>query len=462
MIGTQGTDAATRDAGSGAETERNFDKRPYTSDEVRVAEYLKSIVPGVGTGDDPIGFLIASHNVIRQERTTTPPPDAEVAECVTALMQTRMARDGYTCSIYDRHGFLVREYLTDGVPDKVSAKTRDVALFFNASDWDRIVDNAKRAAALLTKYADDNRQLRDPKAPAVRIPFVGYSIGEDGVTMDNEPKISRKLMSVTTVDLGLRDLLRDPKKRQEFFKALVQDEIASEIRALRKKRGLNQTELADQAGMKQSAVSRIEQAEYSSWTLTTLMRVAAALDGRLRVQLTPAEDAVSEFENLEQAGVYSDQISAAASNSFATQDNLFVQNNFGCQNNLLTQNNLTIDFSKISSFSGNFTFFVPPVIQTLNYQSPPSAVSSDADGVPDKVSAKTRDVALFFNASDWDRIVDNAKRAAALLTRLSAAVREKDEALRNIVTKFDNYDGWGFDVDEIATIARAALSDGGK
>lgn len=108
-------------------------------------------------------------------------------------------------------------------------------------------------------------------------------------------------MSLDSIDIGLRELLRDPKRRQEFFKAIVQDEIASQIRALRKKRNLNQTELAATADMKQSAVSRIEQAEYSSWTLTTLLRVAAALDARWRMVLQPSEEAIKEYEGLGEA-----------------------------------------------------------------------------------------------------------------------------------------------------------------
>lgn len=106
-------------------------------------------------------------------------------------------------------------------------------------------------------------------------------------------------MSLTSIDLGLREMLRDPQRRQEFFKAVTQDEIASQIRALRKKRELNQTEFAHAADMKQSAVSRIEQAEYSSWTLTTLFRVAAALNARWRIILQPAEDAIAELEQME-------------------------------------------------------------------------------------------------------------------------------------------------------------------
>lgn len=38
---------------------RDFDKKPYSTDEARVAEWLARL--GVGGGDDPIGFILASH-----------------------------------------------------------------------------------------------------------------------------------------------------------------------------------------------------------------------------------------------------------------------------------------------------------------------------------------------------------------------------------------------------------------
>jgi transcriptional regulator with XRE-family HTH domain len=106
-------------------------------------------------------------------------------------------------------------------------------------------------------------------------------------------------MSLTSIDIGLRDLLKDPARRQAFFRSITQDEIAAQIRALRKKRNLTQTAFARVSDMKQSAVSRVEQAEYSSWTLATLFKVAAGLNARWRMILEPAEDAIAEFEQAE-------------------------------------------------------------------------------------------------------------------------------------------------------------------
>lgn len=51
------------------QTGRDFEATPYSPDEMRVAEYLVEITQGnVGGGNDPIGFLIASHRFLGQGR----------------------------------------------------------------------------------------------------------------------------------------------------------------------------------------------------------------------------------------------------------------------------------------------------------------------------------------------------------------------------------------------------------
>ena len=60
-----------------------------------------------------------------------------------------------------------------------------------------------------------------------------------------------------------------------------------------------QKDLGEEANMEQSAVSRIEQSEYSGWSFKTLLRVADALDARLRILLEPAEDVIEQYERFE-------------------------------------------------------------------------------------------------------------------------------------------------------------------
>lgn len=68
------------------------------------------------------------------------------------------------------------------------------------------------------------------------------------------------------------------------------------LRKLRKKR---QIDLASEAGMRQSAISRIEQADYGNWTLNTLFRVADVLDARLRIVFDPIEEVIIEYKKRE-------------------------------------------------------------------------------------------------------------------------------------------------------------------
>lgn len=46
---------------------RDFDANPYSPDEARVAKWIADLT-GAGGGDDPIGFLIASHELMALHR----------------------------------------------------------------------------------------------------------------------------------------------------------------------------------------------------------------------------------------------------------------------------------------------------------------------------------------------------------------------------------------------------------
>lgn len=48
--------------------DRDFEKNPYSKDEQRVCDFLQTIAPDVGCGDDPIGFLIASYHYLIIQR----------------------------------------------------------------------------------------------------------------------------------------------------------------------------------------------------------------------------------------------------------------------------------------------------------------------------------------------------------------------------------------------------------
>lgn len=105
---------------------------------------------------------------------------------------------------------------------------------------------------------------------------------------------------LSPIKLNIADKLEKNKKfRERFFRGQAQDRIAMNIRELRKKRKKLQVDLAKETNMKQSAVSRIEQADYSGLSFSTLFRVADALEARLLVSFEPVEDVIDWYRRKE-------------------------------------------------------------------------------------------------------------------------------------------------------------------
>ena len=87
-------------------------------------------------------------------------------------------------------------------------------------------------------------------------------------------------------------LKQDPSFREAMNKADQAWDIALQLFDIRKKMGLTQTELAKLVGTKQSNIARIENADYTRYTLTTLEKVTRALKAKLQVRIIPADPAV--------------------------------------------------------------------------------------------------------------------------------------------------------------------------
>lgn len=83
----------------------------------------------------------------------------------------------------------------------------------------------------------------------------------------------------------LLEEFRDPDARREYADEFLASFIALQIKVLRQQRQWNQRQLGDAAeGMKQQQISVLEKANYSSWTIQTLKRLAAAFDLVLSVR----------------------------------------------------------------------------------------------------------------------------------------------------------------------------------
>jgi transcriptional regulator with XRE-family HTH domain len=100
-----------------------------------------------------------------------------------------------------------------------------------------------------------------------------------------------------SINLDLQTKLKDREYRRKFFLAESSARIASQIVALRKRRGLNQTQLAELAHTQQPAISRAERADYQNWSFNTLRSIADAMDARIRVIIEAAEDVIGEYRD---------------------------------------------------------------------------------------------------------------------------------------------------------------------
>jgi transcriptional regulator with XRE-family HTH domain len=99
-----------------------------------------------------------------------------------------------------------------------------------------------------------------------------------------------------SIELDLPKKLRgDRAYRQAFFLAESSALIAKQLIELRKRRGLNQKQVADALETGQPAISRVERADYRNWSFNTLRRLAEALDARLRVIIEPFEDVLGAY-----------------------------------------------------------------------------------------------------------------------------------------------------------------------
>lgn len=86
-----------------------------------------------------------------------------------------------------------------------------------------------------------------------------------------------------------RDRLKEDLKDPEFHKVFDEEEIyvslAIQAAKIRQEEGLTQKELAKRLHTTQQTVSRLENIQNKSYSLTTLIKLARALNKHLKVEL---------------------------------------------------------------------------------------------------------------------------------------------------------------------------------
>lgn len=81
--------------------------------------------------------------------------------------------------------------------------------------------------------------------------------------------------------------LQNEDARYAYAETITNAFIAAQIKGLREARNLSQEQLAELIGTKQSGISRLERADYSTWKVDTLRRLARAFGVRLRIRFEP-------------------------------------------------------------------------------------------------------------------------------------------------------------------------------
>lgn len=97
---------------------------------------------------------------------------------------------------------------------------------------------------------------------------------------------------------NLREEFRDKEYRHAYADESLSTYIATQIKVLREQRQLTQRELAELAGMAQPRIAVMEDINYSSWSISTLRRLAQAFDVRLSVKFENFSSLIPEIETL--------------------------------------------------------------------------------------------------------------------------------------------------------------------
>lgn len=87
----------------------------------------------------------------------------------------------------------------------------------------------------------------------------------------------------------LRNRLKEDFKNPEFRKAFDEEEVfaslAIQVAKIRQKKKLTQLELAERLHTTQQTISRLEDIHNKSYSVQTLIKLAGALDKKLKVEL---------------------------------------------------------------------------------------------------------------------------------------------------------------------------------
>lgn len=92
-------------------------------------------------------------------------------------------------------------------------------------------------------------------------------------------------MKKNTYEDHVKELLKNKNVRKEYEKLLPEYELAKSILEQRQRKKMTQEQVAKKAGMPQSTISRIEGLTHGLPKLSTLKKIADALDANVVIKL---------------------------------------------------------------------------------------------------------------------------------------------------------------------------------
>jgi len=104
-------------------------------------------------------------------------------------------------------------------------------------------------------------------------------------------KVEKKTRKKTRSALEIldRQIADDTDLRRLADEAVINAEVAQQIFDVRTDARLTQKQLAELVGTTQSAIARLEDADYEGHSLSMLQRIASALDKRLEIRFVSAK-----------------------------------------------------------------------------------------------------------------------------------------------------------------------------
>lgn len=86
----------------------------------------------------------------------------------------------------------------------------------------------------------------------------------------------------------IKSMIKDDHELQEMvIESSLNVQVSQIIYDARKEAGLTQQQLADLIGTTQSVIARLEDADYEGHSLSMLARIAAALNQKIEIKMSP-------------------------------------------------------------------------------------------------------------------------------------------------------------------------------